>query len=131
VLETFTTAFVIVVLSKREVYRIKLQYPNATYLGIADGARVNWDFLERHTQYQLLDFFRATVYLAQASHAMQPIDTSLRKIWLDLACHRLKHEFNVASQLLSEMSKMRPNRQKQGLINKLKSAITYFKNQRQ
>lgn len=35
---------------EREVYRIKLQYPNATYVGIADGARVNWDFLERHTQ---------------------------------------------------------------------------------
>ena len=116
---------------EREVYRIKLQYPNATYVGIADGARVNWDFLERHTQYQVLDFFHATEYLAQASHAMHPIDTSLRKIWLDLACHRLKHEFNAASQLLSEMGNMLPNRQKQGLIDKLKSAITYFKNQRQ
>lgn len=77
---------------EREVYRIKLQYPNATYVGIADGARVNWDFLERHTQYQVLDFFHATEYLAEASHAMHPIDTSARKIWLELACHRLKHE---------------------------------------
>lgn len=100
-------------------------------MGIADGARVNWDFLERHTQYQVLDFFHATEYRAQASHAMHPIDTSLRKMWFDLACHRLKHEFNAASQLLSDMSNMLPNRQKQGLVDKLNSAITYFKNQRQ
>ncbi|HAT8179156.1 TPA: ISKra4 family transposase [Legionella pneumophila] len=115
----------------QEVYRIKLQYPNATYVVIADGARVNWDFLERHTQYQVLDFFHATEYLADASHAMHPIDTSARKLWLDLACHRLKHEPQAASQLLDEMNNMVPNRQKQGLVDKLKSAITYFKNQRQ
>ena len=65
---------------EQEVYRIKLQYPNATYVGIADGARVNWDFLERHTQYQVLDFFHATEYLAEASHAMHPIDTKQRKL---------------------------------------------------
>jgi len=116
---------------EREVYRIKLQYPNATHVGIADGARVNWDFLERHTQYQVLDFFHATEYLAEASHAMHPIDTSARKLWLDLACHRLKHEPQAASQLLGEMNNMLPHRQKQGLIDKLKSAITYFRNQRQ
>ncbi|EHL31970.1 ISKra4-like element ISLdr1 family transposase [Legionella drancourtii] len=116
---------------EREVYRIKLQYPNATYVGIADGARVNWDFLERHTQYQVLDFFHATEYLAKASHAMHPVDTKQRKIWLDLACHRLKHELNAASELLNEMSNMPPNRKKKELVDKLKSAITYFKNQRQ
>ncbi|CEK11592.1 protein of unknown function [Legionella hackeliae] len=53
------------------------------------------------------------------------------KFSLDLACHRLKHEFNAASQLLSEMRNMLPKRQKQGLVDKLKSAIIYFKNQRQ
>ena len=116
---------------EREVYRIKLQYPNATYVGVADGARVNWDFLERHTQYQILDFFHATEYLAQASHAMHPIDTKQRKLWLDCACHRLKHELNAATELLDEMNNMLPNRNKQGLVDKLKSAITYFKNQRQ
>ncbi|CEK11593.1 protein of unknown function [Legionella hackeliae] len=42
---------------------------------------MNCDFLERHTQYQVLDFFHANEYLAEASHAMQPIHTSLRKIF--------------------------------------------------
>lgn len=114
---------------EREVYRIKLQYPTATYVGIADGARVNWDFLERHTQYQVLDFFHATEYLADASCAMHPMDNSARKLWLALACHQLKHEPNAAVELLDEMKNCLPNRKKQDLIEKLKSAITYFKNQ--
>ncbi|KTC92676.1 Uncharacterised protein [Legionella cincinnatiensis] len=115
---------------EREAYHIKLQYPEATYVGIADGARVNWDFLERHTQYQILDFFHATQYLADASFAMHPIDTSARNLWLDLACHRLKHEPNAATLLLDEMNDCLSSRNKQALIEKLKSATTYFKNQK-
>ncbi|KGP62746.1 hypothetical protein EP47_01975 [Legionella norrlandica] len=37
----------------------------------------------------------------------------------------------MVNEGFSEMSNMLPNRQKQGLVDKLKSAITYFKNQRQ
>jgi len=39
------------------------------YLGIADGAKTNWTFLEKHTDKQLLDFFHATEYLATVSYA--------------------------------------------------------------
>lgn len=115
---------------EQEVYHIKLQYPEATYVGIADGARGNWDFLERHTQYQILDFFHATQYLADTSSAIHPIDTSARKLWLDLACHRLKHEPNAATKLLDEMNDCLPIRNKKELIEKLKSATTYFINQK-
>lgn len=115
---------------EREIYSIKLQYPEATYVGIADGAKANWEFLEHHTQYQVLDFFHATQYLANASHAIHPVDAKQRKVWLDLACHRLKHESDAAAQLLDEMRNMLPNRKKQELVDKLKSAITYFKNQK-
>jgi hypothetical protein len=52
---------------EREVYTIKLQYPDATYIGIADGAKANWEFLEKHTQHQILDFYHATEYLTEAS----------------------------------------------------------------
>lgn len=41
---------------EREVYPIKLPYPNTTYGGIADGAQVNWDSLDRHTHYQVRFF---------------------------------------------------------------------------
>jgi len=114
---------------EQEVYAIKLQYPGAIYVGIADGAKTNWDFLERHTQCQVLDFYHATEYLADASYAMHPIDACERKLWLDLACHRLINESNAATELLNEMKQMLPKRTKQGLIDKLKAAITYFTNQ--
>ena len=68
---------------EREVYHIKLQYPQATYVGIADGAKSNWDFLDKHTQHQVLDFYHATEYLAGASHGMHPLDEKERKYWLD------------------------------------------------
>ena len=113
---------------EREIYHIKLQYPKATYVGLADGAKVNWEFLEKHTTRQILDFYHATEYLAKASHAVHPIDNKERKLWLDLACHRLKHEPNAALELLNEMKAV-PKRHRQDLIDKLKSAITYFTNQ--
>lgn len=114
---------------EREVYHIKLQYPDATYVGIADGAKANWEFLEHHTQYQVLDFYHATEYLAAASYGMHPTDESERKLWLDFACHRLKHEPDGAKMLLKEMKAILPQRKKQELIDKLKRAITYFTNQ--
>jgi hypothetical protein len=32
---------------EREIHRIKARYPNALYLGIAEGAKDNWTFLEQ------------------------------------------------------------------------------------
>jgi hypothetical protein len=115
---------------EKEIYSIKLQYPNATYVGIADGAKTNWEFLEQHTQHQVLDFYHATEYLSAASYGMYPTQESKRKDWLDIACHRLKHEENAAISLLEEMRNVLPKRKKQNLIDKLQKAITYFKNQK-
>jgi hypothetical protein len=48
---------------EREIGRTKALYPQATYVGIADGAASNWQFLTRHTSEQVLDFYHATGYL--------------------------------------------------------------------
>ncbi|OHE78921.1 MAG: hypothetical protein A3F67_07740 [Verrucomicrobia bacterium RIFCSPHIGHO2_12_FULL_41_10] len=113
----------------REVYNIKLQYPNAIYVGIADGAKTNWEFLDHHTQYQVLDFYHATEYLSDASHAIYPSNEKKRKIWLELACHQLKHESNAAKSLLEEMKNALLKRTQKTIIGKLQAAITYFTNQ--
>jgi len=42
---------------EREIARAKERFPDALYLGIADGAACNWSFLEQHTDRQLIDFF--------------------------------------------------------------------------
>lgn len=114
---------------EREVYAIKLQYPDATYVGIADGAKSNWEFLEKHTRHQILDFYHASEYLTDASYGMYPMQERERTDWLDIACHRLKHESNGASDLLNEMKAILPQRKKQELIDKIQKAITYFTNQ--
>jgi hypothetical protein len=42
------------------------RYPEATLVGIADGAESNWKFLEKQTEEQILDFYHASGYLGLA-----------------------------------------------------------------
>lgn len=117
---------------EREIYNIKLQYPNATYVGIADGARINWEFLENHTAYHVLDFYHATEYLADVARAVHPHRYAYpkQKAWLDDACHRLKHNRNAAEDLLKEMLGISQENLSSDIKTKLQAAITYFKNQK-
>ena len=113
---------------EREIYAIKLQYPEARYVGLADGAKSNWEFLEKHTHHHILDFYHATEYLSDVSYAFYPEDEGQRRIWLELACHRLKHDENAASDLLKEMKEI-PLPAMKDLHLKWQDAITYFTNQ--
>lgn len=114
---------------ERTIYHVRLQYPDAKYVGIADGAKVNWDFLEKHTECQILDFYHATEYLTDVARAVHPMLEGKRKDWLADACHRLKHDKNAASDLLDEMKEINADRLKEEIRSKLKAAITYFTNQ--
>lgn len=40
-----------------EIERVKALYPNVKYVGLADGADTNWQFLSRYTSDSILDFF--------------------------------------------------------------------------
>lgn len=42
---------------EREIAHVKRLYPRTRYLGIADGAKSNWDFLEPHVDERMLDFY--------------------------------------------------------------------------
>jgi hypothetical protein len=48
---------------EREIARVKAAYPGARYVGLADGAKGNWEFLGRHTETQVIDFWHAAEYL--------------------------------------------------------------------
>jgi hypothetical protein len=56
----------------REIARAKRHYPEARYLGIADGAPSNWSFLEQQTQRQLIDFFHVSEYVGKLAQARYP-----------------------------------------------------------
>src|SRR3954466_11479279 len=51
----------------REIDRVKAAYPKARYVGLADGAKGNWEFLGRHTGTQVIDFWHAAEYLSDAA----------------------------------------------------------------
>jgi hypothetical protein len=50
-----------------EIGRAKAKCPDAHYVGIADGAKENWEFLGRHTDVQVTDFWHAAEYLGKAA----------------------------------------------------------------
>jgi hypothetical protein len=112
-----------------EIAKVKQQYPDALYIGIADGAKNNWKFLQQHTDRQLLDFYHVTEYLAEVSYAAYPTNNAKRETWLHTHCKQLKHEAGSVNQIISEMEKLS---QKTSLtkktMEKLSSALTYFKN---
>lgn len=118
---------------EREIGRAKEKYPQAHFVGLADGAKANWDFLSAHTETQIVDFWHAAGYLAKAAEAMfkGKVNTQLRVEWLDDARHRLKTTQGAASRLLTEMREFLETRKMKAEDRKdLQASITYFTNQK-
>ena len=115
---------------ERELERVKTAYPQATSIGLADGAEDNWRFLNPRTDVQLIDFYHASGYLAAAAEAAFPRaeDKVPREQWLHARCHRLKHEPGAAQALLQEMQRLPTAELNTTQREKLQSAITYFDN---
>ena len=112
----------------REIAHLKELYPQATYVGLADGAQANWDYLERHTTVQVLDFYHAAEYVAQAAWAAYPQDAAQRELWTESRCHDLKHQPRAATRLLKELEALRSPPLSRTIRQDLEQAITYFRN---
>jgi len=126
--EAFHTRFV------HELDRVKMQYPDISYIGLGDGAADNWSFLSPLTDRQLVDFYHASEYVGKAAAAMfsGKKRAQERARWLEDRLHRLKHKQGAASRLLEEMEEFAASHTIRGqqLLSGLKSAITYFRNQK-
>ena len=108
---------------------VKTAYPGARYVGLADGAADHWRFLEHHTTVQILDFYHATDYLADAAVAAHPRNKKKRTVWLEERCHQLKHEPGAAEQWLIEMQALANQSSLAGATHdKRASAMTYYDN---
>jgi hypothetical protein len=117
----------------REIERVKALYPEALYLGIADGAKDNWQFLEQHTERQLLDFFHAAEYLPHLAAAAYPgkTDKPRREQWLHEQKRRLKHEPEAVDTLIEEAERLTRKKSLGKTVREnLQAALTYFTNQR-
>ncbi|MBV8318777.1 MAG: ISKra4 family transposase [Planctomycetaceae bacterium] len=112
-----------------EVRRAKEKCPGAHYVGIADGAKGNWEFLERHTEVQVTDFWHAAEYLGKAAAVLYRGQPQTRKAWLDEACHRLKHDAGGAVWVLKRLRSLSRQRPWAQSDENVQRAITYFANQ--
>ena len=107
---------------------LKSLYPQALFVGIADGARSNWDFLGPHVDEQVVDFYHVSQYLARAACALCKNEPE-RERWLDEHCHDLKHKHRAAQRILRELEqvattrKMKPEQKKD-----LQACTAYFGN---
>ena len=114
---------------EREVERVKAAYPQAHYVGLADGAKGNWEFLERHTETQVIDFWHAAEYLSDAADVLFARTPAAKQAWLASCCHRLKHEAGAARQLVRDVRKLAAEQGASANQAEVKAAITYFTNQ--
>jgi hypothetical protein len=111
----------------REIDHVKSTYPKADFVGVADGAKSNWDFLGPHTDEQVLDFYHATQYLGRAASAIYK-DEAEREQWLDEQCHNLKHKHHAASRILRDLEQAAAEKMTVQQRKDLQECITYFGN---
>ena len=90
-----------------EWQRVCRHYPRAQRAGLSDGARDYEPWLAERTDWQILDFYHASGYLAGAAPAMKGRKDA-RVQWLEEACHALKHEHGAAQRLAAELSAQVP-----------------------
>jgi hypothetical protein len=106
-----------------EIMKLKKLYPDVLYIGLADGAKWNWLFLQAYVTIQILDFYHASERLGKIAPFMCTTKKQA-KAWLDAACSDMKHKRGGAKKLLAEMKL----RYKSKPATELKEAITYFEN---
>lgn len=115
---------------EREIGRLKTRFATARFVGIADGAKANWDFLAPHVDTQILDFYHAAQYVAGAAPAAAPTHPEARRTWMSEWRHKLKHEAGSATALLDELQAFSGKGLVKSEKEDLKSAVTYFSNHR-
>lgn len=114
---------------EREIDRVKAAYPQARYVGLADGAKGNWEFLGRHTDIQAIDFWHAAEYLSDAADALFARSPGQQRPWLEASCHRLKHEPGAARQLIRDLRRLAAEKGVPSDHPEIEAAISYFTNQ--
>lgn len=112
----------------REIERAKHLYPDALYLGIADGAHENWNYVSKYTDQQILDFYHAAEYLTKVADSVFSTSLKEKTNWLDDRCHQLKHTSGAAKDILKEMESFKERELTKQQLKPIDAAITYFQN---
>jgi hypothetical protein len=86
-----------------EWQRVCKRYPKAKRVALSDGARDYEPWLAARTDWQILDFYHASGYLAGAAPGMKGRKGE-RAEWLEQSCHALKHELGAAQRLTDDLA---------------------------
>lgn len=114
---------------EREMAHVQRLYPHARWIGIADGAQGNWEFLGPQVNEQVLDFCHASEYVTQAADALFAERPAVeRQAWLEARCSLLKHDWDGARQLLAEWKAVGTQGWKAERRKMLQESIRYFGN---
>ena len=113
---------------EREINHVKTLYPQARYVGVADGAEINWKFLKPYVSRQILDFYHASSYIKEASYAAFPLNEKKCIEWFKAQRHELKHTRGAAKIILEQMKHFALKKLGKVKREKLDKAITYFTN---
>jgi hypothetical protein len=111
---------------EREITKISDHYPTAYRLGVADGAKDNWTFLERFTEAQLIDFYHASEYIGKVGRAA--VSKKARDQWIADTCHALKHDAGAAEAICGEMQGFLTRKLSKTNREIVEAAVTYFTN---
>jgi len=114
---------------EREIERVKASHPGARHVGLADGAKGSWEFLGRHAEDQVIDFWHAAEYLSDAANVLFAGDSEAMRPWLKAASHRLKHEPGAARQLIRDLRRLAAEKGVPLDHPDVEAAMTYFTNQ--
>ena len=114
---------------EREIERVKAAYPQARYVGLADGAKGNWELpgpAHRGPGDRLLACRRVPLRCGGCPLRPQPRGEAA---WLEASCHRLKHEPGAARQLIRDLKRLAAEKGVPSDQPEVEAAMTYFTNQ--
>jgi hypothetical protein len=113
---------------EEELHGYQKRYGYANWVGVADGAHDQWDWLKGFVDQLILDFWHAAGYLEKASAGVCD-SRAARTPWFEQSRRQLKEESGSAEKLLKEMKGALAQRQPRGeALKNLKAAISYFAN---
>jgi hypothetical protein len=113
----------------REVDRARAACPEARYVGLADGAKDNWTYLEAVTEVQVVDFWHVTQYLWPAAEALFGPRGGEAVAWAEGWRHRLRHEPGAAAALIADLEARAAAAGKPRPPEAAEKALTYLRNQ--
>ena len=114
-------------LQDSEIKKIRNCYPNTKLIGIGDGAKDNWTFLNSRTDVQILDYYHLSEYIHEFGELLFK-DQKQREEWKNRCDASLFKESKGAENMLTEMIEEYGNITTKGKREKASTIITYVKN---